>query len=287
MFETIWTAMRYHLPSHSKSALDSAIKSWVAQQEARTIGHLKLDVKMSMTYTAYSIVCRGRPLWRQTSALAIYYRAPILYVFAHDLPPALEGIYEAVIAPYVLRQGGKPLEDKPRTFETSQLTLSLLEDFESLAKREMPAPASLSQEKVTVHLNPELERVQVATEELNVPLGVTVKVKRSRTVEHTVDVTWRLSGGGNVEAGLRQIVTASVRGEIERVKGCAYQQSETVEYEVELSGDRSDRYKLIWTDVWRKGTVQFQQGGTTQVSPFRFRERAELEVISIETTNSG
>jgi hypothetical protein len=130
-----------------------------------------------------------------------------------------------------------------------------------------------------VQLIADVEKTQATTEEVRVPSGVTIKVQRSRTVEHSIVIEWR--GGIEVHAGLEQVLSVSIRGEIERKEGRTYQQSETRGYEIDLSGDRSNQYRLIWTDVWRKGLVQLQNGNETTVLPFRFRERTELEVVSI------
>jgi hypothetical protein len=132
-----------------------------------------------------------------------------------------------------------------------------------------------------VQLISDVEKTQATTEEVRVPSGVTIKVQRSRTVEHTITIEWRALGGIEIDAGLEQVLSVSIRGEIERTEGRTYQQSETRGYEIDLSGDKSNQYRLIWTDVWRKGLVEIQNGNETAVLPFRFRERTELEVIAI------
>lgn len=128
-----------------------------------------------------------------------------------------------------------------------------------------------------INLLPNLEKVQVNAEKINVPNGVIVKVKRSRTIEHTVDVNWQTSGGINIDAGLKQLISASIYGELEYSKGQSIQKSETIEYEVELNGDKSNKYKLVWIDIWQKGIVEFQNNTLTAI-PFQFRERSELTV---------
>ncbi|MFC1825536.1 hypothetical protein ACFL9T_22725 [Thermodesulfobacteriota bacterium] len=148
---------------------------------------------------------------------------------------------------------------------------------------EKPAPQAPAQSSIAVHLQPETEKEEGATEEISIPPGVTIKVKRSRTVEHTVNVNWSIAGGGSIDMGVRQIISASIRGEIEQTQGRTYQQTETIEYEVELNGEKSDRYELIWTDVWRKGVAEVQHGGQTRILPFQFRERAELHVTPLGT----
>ena len=145
----------------------------------------------------------------------------------------------------------------------------------------VPAPQAAWQEQVTVHLEDEGERIPAATEEGHVPKGVKIKVKRSRTVEHTVEVNWTITGEARLEAGFKQILSGSIRGEISRQQGQSAVESETVEYEVELDGEKGLRYRLQWTDIWRNGTAEFLHGGVTHQTPFRYRERSELAVLPV------
>ncbi|MFM6025140.1 MAG: hypothetical protein ACKPER_19790, partial [Dolichospermum sp.] len=110
-----------------------------------------------------------------------------------------------------------------------------------------------------------------------------ITVKRSRTIEHTVDITWRDLKSENLTLGFKDIIGASILNEVERQRGRSYTTSEKLEYEVELSGDNACEYSLIWTDVWCTGTIEFTTNEITQVLPFRFRERSELEVILLKT----
>jgi hypothetical protein len=125
------------------------------------------------------------------------------------------------------------------------------------------------------------KRVQVANEIINVPQGVTITVNRSRTIEHTIDINWQLSSGGEIEIGLEPIIKMVVRSEMEKAQGRSYQESEAIEYEIELSGDTNNRYSLTWTDIWLIGNTEIQQSDMTQILPFQFREYSELEVISV------
>ena len=137
------------------------------------------------------------------------------------------------------------------------------------------------QEGITVHMESEEERVPAATEEVHVPKGVKIKVKRSRKVEHTLEVDWTVAGEARLEAGFKQILSGSIRGEISQKQGQSVTESETVEYEVEIDGEKGCRYRLIWTDIWRKGIAEFSHGSATHMAPFRYRERSELEVVPV------
>jgi hypothetical protein len=139
---------------------------------------------------------------------------------------------------------------------------------------------SMKSPTVKVHLLPDRKRLQIANEVINVPQGVTITVKRSRVIEHTLDVSWKVSAGSEIELGLEPIIKTMVRGEIEKSQGRTYQETETMEYEIELNGEMSNRYTLIWTDIWLVGNTEIQQNNTTRILPFQFHEYSELEVNS-------
>jgi hypothetical protein len=211
------------------------------------------------------------------------------------------------MAPYVARNGGSAFDEAEHVVDMDMRSVTdkyiiqrdvhatfkkRLVDGASSAATRLPATTrSMSKTRlpqgaapsIEIHLEAESERAHILSEEVSVPPGVTIKVKRSRTIEHSVDVNWRASGGGSINAGFKPLLSASIRGEIEKVQGRAYQESETIEYEVALNGEKSTRYKLNWTDVWRRGVAEYRDGGVTHVVPFRFREWAELEVLPVES----
>jgi hypothetical protein len=136
-------------------------------------------------------------------------------------------------------------------------------------------------EQVAVHMDSEEERIPAATEAVHVPKGVKIRVKRSRVVEHTVEVDWTVGGEASLEVGFKSIVSGSIRGEVSQKQGRTTTESETVEYEVEIDGDQSSSYSLRWTDIWCKGAAEFMQGGAIRRVPFRYRDRSELEVLAV------
>lgn len=138
------------------------------------------------------------------------------------------------------------------------------------------------QPNITIHLEQESERNRTSSETVFVPPGVKITVKRSRTVEHTVDVSWGDLKGGSLDLGLKDIFGISIKGEIEKKRGRSYKESETIEYEVELNGEKVSQYNLVWTDIWCKGFIELTINNTTQMLPFRFRDSSELEVIAVE-----
>lgn len=113
-----------------------------------------------------------------------------------------------------------------------------------------------------------------------------VKVKRSRTIARTIHIQWETLGGIDISVGIKNIVDTSVKGEIKRIKGEAYQEDETIEYEVELNGEKSNRYKLVWIDTWRKGSVELREESAenrTYFLPFEIREKTELHVNEVHS----
>ncbi len=149
-------------------------------------------------------------------------------------------------------------------------------------------PASLQQDRqasigpIGVDILPEVERVQVAAEEIFVPEGVSIKVQRSRTVEHTIEIGVTVGANIKLEAGIESLLKAAICGEIERSQGHSYKNSETISYEVALNGDSKSRYSLVWTDLWRKGRILGSKAIATTDLVFRYRDRAELRVEAVE-----
>jgi DNA-directed RNA polymerase subunit RPC12/RpoP len=135
------------------------------------------------------------------------------------------------------------------------------------------------QPNINIHLEKESERIRTSSETVLVPAGVKITVKRSRTVEHTVDVSWGELKGGSLNLGLKDFFGISIKSEIEKKRGRSYKESETIEYEVELNGDKVSQYNLVWADIWCKGFIEITINNTTQMLPFRFRDSSELEVI--------
>jgi hypothetical protein len=75
-----------------------------------------------------------------------------------------------------------------------------------------------------------------------VPKGVSVKIKRSRTIEHTVQLTLQSSTEGEVSVGFWDVLQSSIRAKLEEQHSREFRETETVEYEVELRGDVSTRF---------------------------------------------
>lgn len=159
-----------------------------------------------------------------------------------------------------------------RVSQVVRANLENAKEKEGKIKHSQPSPTKC-------YLTGEPDKIQSGSETLIVPHGVKVRVKRSRTVEHTIDVEWLRAH--SLEVGVKNMIHASILSEIQKARRKAYKDSETIEYEVELDGEQSNQYLLIWLDIWCKGFIEITLDGTTQFSPFRFREGSELCITSV------
>jgi hypothetical protein len=107
---------------------------------------------------------------------------------------------------------------------------------------------------------------------------VKAKVKRSRTIEHSVEITTTVSVEASSEIKYTDFLSQSVKKEIEHRQGQNYRESETLEYEVELDGSIGSSYTLVWIDSFCKGTIEFTHGDKVGRTPFRFRAQTDLQV---------
>lgn len=121
-----------------------------------------------------------------------------------------------------------------------------------------------------------------ASEIITISRGVTITIKRTRTIEHKIEINWKTAGISEIEAGLKNFIIASIQGEIEKTSGDLYQFQETIEHTIELSGDISQKYKLTWVDFWHSGQAIIPQKGINQPLSFRFRKRTELVVNPVD-----
>lgn len=272
-----WVSRRYRVPDFKQAELDAELKKWVRFHGCSIYGMPKVDLIKRYFHTGYSIAKSKLSLLTQmTVPLYVSYRVPILYVFSSpNLPSELSDIYKDVFAAYAERHGGNWIEETPLAFSSSILMTSPLSYFEALN----------IDYSLRVRVEPELERVDAATEEIHVPLGVSVNVKRCRTIKHSVEIVDSEKTGGKLEFGLKiaslDVVRGTISNEIEKQIGKRFEETETIEYDVTLSGDRSQSYKLIWSDLMRRGIVEIHKDGVATPVPFRCRERTELDVIPI------
>jgi Ricin-type beta-trefoil lectin domain-like len=128
-----------------------------------------------------------------------------------------------------------------------------------------------------------------SSEEVEVPAGAKLTLRRSKTIDHTVSVTWRAGAELGVEGALRtDWVTAGaeirtqIRARVESTTGQTWAVSETKEQTVEVDGAVLRRARIVWTDKLRKGNAIVKLNGTDYEIPFEFREGTDLKVEKIE-----
>jgi hypothetical protein len=227
-------------------------------------------------YTGYNIAPSKMSLLKKLVIdMNVAYRQPLLYVFCTQYFPAeLHDIFEEVFSDYAFRHGGEWIAETPVAFSSSYFATSLLNHFESLQV----------DYALDVEVNSEFERVEAAVEEIHTPTGVTVTVKRSRTIKRNVEVVLQQVEGHKVDAGLKfgqlDILRATIHSELRRQTGQSLEEAETIEHEVTLDGNKSTTYNLVWADLARHGSVVIRQEGQEPKLPFHVRERTELHVVA-------
>jgi hypothetical protein len=252
-----------------------AFQLWVRQRGANIRSDYKIDLARLTPYKIFVVSPPGKPAWLEFSnVICLLYKDPKLYLFQYgQLPSLAQDYHESFVAPYVTQHGGNIYNEPPREFRGG-----IFDHITKFIPQLDSATPIRPETNTKITFDATLERTQVASEEVHVPRGVNIKVKRSRTIEHTIEIGMRHSGTDKVDVGSGQILTLSIQEEIEHSCGQSYQRSETIEYEIELSGDVTNSYALIWTEMWRRGFAEIQDGSHITKTPFRYRERAELEV---------
>ena len=112
--------------------------------------------------------------------------------------------------------------------------------------------------------------------------GADQQTSRSHTIDQTADFstanTLGLTGGLNLG-----ILSTSVTAQIEQRRGVQLRTSQTITHGVTISGAVGGRrYKLVWYDVVREGTVDVPVPGGTRTLPFKFKEDAVMEPQLLE-----
>jgi hypothetical protein len=260
-----------------------AVKAWVEERGCKILGSddssLLGFVRLSYSFR---IAPPGKKAWtRLYSDLSFYYIPPILYAATtNHLPLECSKLFDNCLEPWIVSRGGAVIDEQSLLFE--DVFGKFPPDYFTNSTNIKHTKPAL-QKDIKVHLNTNFERIQTNSETVIVPPGVRITVKRSRTIEHTVDVSWRDLKSGDLNLGIKDVVGVSVLTEVERQRGRSYRKSETIEYEVELSGENVCKYHLVWSDIWCKGIIEIAIDETTQIIPFRFRERSELEVVPLKT----
>ena len=114
--------------------------------------------------------------------------------------------------------------------------------------------------------------------------GVTVSIKRSRSIKRKVEIQTQQVDGEKMEVGLKlgqiDIISRTIHNEIRRNTGESLEKTETIEYEVTLDSSKNAKYNLVWAELIRHGSVLVIKEGLEFKFPFSVRERTELHVVA-------
>ena len=272
-----WITRRYRLNNFDGNAFEAGLTNWVSQKGFYVIALPKLDLFQWFFARAYAVQKSIWKTWFSSPTLYVGHKDDILYVFSTSkLAPELNPMFDQFVLPFVTGASGECIPETPIAFKTSLLSVSPL----SYLLDKLKVDYSLH-----VNLKPEVEKVEAATEEVRVPPGVTVSVKRSRTIKHSVEIKDINTTEAGLEAGLKlpgiDVLKATIKTEVQSQLGHSWEESETSEYEVSLSGDKSPIYKLSWTDFMRVGTIEIRQNDQTRTFPFNCRESTTMEIIPL------
>jgi len=271
-----WVTRRYRVPEIEKKELNSLIKEWVRQQGFSILPTPKFDLRQMLFYKGYGIAPSKMALFKKLVIdMNVLYKESTLYVFCTQyFPTQLNPIFDEVFSKYASKHGGHYIEETPVAFSSSYYATSLYNHLMSLQ----------IDYSIDVEFINDLERLEAAAEEVHVPAGVTVSIKRSRSIKRNVEIQTQQVEGEKLEVGLKfgqiDIIRATIHNEIRRQTSQSLEKTETIEYEVTLDGSKSTKYNLVWADLIRHGSVLVKQEGLEFKFPFSVRERTELHVVA-------
>ena len=123
-------------------------------------------------------------------------------------------------------------------------------------------------DKIEVILDPQPE-----VRELVTPTSGFLTPTRKRDFSHDLRFSWPISDPRNlVDSFSAELITAVVRGRIESLYGCYYSDSHQVTPTDSSVGSSRPGKEMIWKEVWRTGTAEFQDMAEAIEIPFKFRE---------------
>ena len=278
MFSQInWITRRYRLNDFDGGAFEAGLRNWVSEKGFHVIALPKFDLFQWFSARAFAVQKSIWKTWVRSPTLYVGHQDDTLYVFSTSkLAPELNPMFDQFVMPFVTGAGGEGITETPIAFKTSVFTVSPL----SYLLNKLKVDYSLH-----VNLKPEVEKIDAASEVVRVPPGVTVSVKRSRTIKHSVEIKDINTVESGVEAGIKlpgiDVLKATIKTEVQSQLGHSWEESETSEYEVSLSGDKSPAYKLSWTDFMRVGTIEIRQNDQTRTFPFNCRESTTMEITPL------
>jgi ribosome-associated protein YbcJ (S4-like RNA binding protein) len=111
-------------------------------------------------------------------------------------------------------------------------------------------------------------------------LGVEQQITRAHTIDQSLDFSQATASGATAGLNLGAL-SGTVTGQVENRRGVQLRTSQTITRGVTISGAVGGRrYKLVWYDLIRDGTVEIPGPGGNRTLPFRYKEDAVLEVAA-------
>lgn len=130
-------------------------------------------------------------------------------------------------------------------------------------------------------VNPQEVREEVASEIIEIPTGAVFRIKRARSIDHTVDLQLDTAIHGELSLDVLSWLRASVQGQVERTVGHGFKESETIEHEITLDGNKGRRYKLTWHGNFLVGTAKLKQNSIEESIPFRIKISEDFSAVPI------
>jgi hypothetical protein len=125
--------------------------------------------------------------------------------------------------------------------------------------------------------------LEAYSQEQRVDPGAKTIVERSRTIEHTVTLESRAAIEAGLNVDLLEIIKIDVLGKIERRLEQSFKESETYRQSVELDGNKSRKWKVVWYDKVWTGIARCTDGsGEVYELPYRFTVVSDLEAIAMD-----
>ncbi|MEA5079222.1 MAG: hypothetical protein VB013_11695 [Anaerolineaceae bacterium] len=230
----------------------------------------------------YKIIVGNQEFW-----LVVYYYNPaqkLVVLIPESLEKRYKYINEYAILPYIRKYKGAHSKSSNSTSiknDQYRIAIDYLEISKDTKNSSIIDKKVHSVETIT-HLSNSFDKVIGSSEEITIPKGVVVKVKRSRTIEHEVSIEWDNKTLIDFSVGIKEIISTKISTDIGNSHMENFRRSQTNEYEVELDGNVSNNYKLIWYDVWLIGSAEVKnEKNSTSILPFKLRSQTVLEVVPI------
>ena len=164
-------------------------------------------------------------------------------------------------------------------------------------------PTTIPQWEVGITWEQDIDKELAESEIVLIAPGVKVTKTRTRTIDHSIalydSATTTSELGGKFDTGSLNIslinigpvklgvegLRAEIKGAVKRERihreQAVYNETFTVSEDIQLDGNVATHYKLMWFDLWRRGTAQFYGANSEFTYPFRYRESTTLEVQAI------